>query len=87
MGSILIVIRTFDDTLSVEEVALGYKQLIDIEGALRMIKFTHAQITVDASSPPRVYSCACIAQLAILLVRIVESVRGCGEKYGMNCID
>jgi hypothetical protein len=32
------LIRTSDDTLSVEDVALGYKQLVDIEHAFRTLK-------------------------------------------------
>ena len=34
------LVRTSDDTLSVEDVALGYKQLIEVEDAFRTLKTT-----------------------------------------------
>jgi transposase len=66
------LIRTSDDTLSAEDVALGYKQLVDIEQAFRTLKSTLELRPMYHRLEDRIRAHVLLSWLALLLVRIVE---------------
>ena len=66
------LIRTSDDTLSAEDVALGYKQLVDVEDAFRTLKTTLELRPMFHRLEERIRSHILISWLALLLVRIIE---------------
>ncbi|CAM3876787.1 IS1634 family transposase [Marinicrinis lubricantis] len=70
------LIRTSDDTLSAEDVALGYKQLVDVEDAFRTLKTTLELRPMFHRLEDRIRSHILISWLALLLVRIVEVKTG-----------
>ena len=65
-------LRTSDDTLSAEDVALGYKQLIEVESAFRTLKSTLDPRPVYHRIDDRIRSHVLLCWLALLLVRLVE---------------
>ena len=69
-------IRTSDDTLPAEDVALGYKQLVDIEDAFRTLKQTLEVRPVYHRLEDRIRSHIVLCWLALLLVRVVERATG-----------
>ena len=73
------LIRTSDDTLPAEDVALGYKQLVDIEDAFRTLKQTLEVRPVYHRLEDRIRSHIVLCWLALLLVRVVE--RATGESW------
>ncbi|WP_408010354.1 IS1634 family transposase [Pseudalkalibacillus sp. A8] len=66
------LIRTSDDTLSLEDIALGYKQLLDVEDAFRTLKSTLRLRPMYHRLEDRIRSHVLISWLALLLVRIIE---------------
>lgn len=66
------LIRTSDDTLSVEDIALGYKQLMEVEAAFRTLKTTLDLRPVYHRKDERIRSHVLLCWLAILLVRLAE---------------
>lgn len=66
------LIRTSDDTLSVEDIALGYKQLMEVERAFRTLKTTLELRPVYHRKEERIRSHVLLCWLALLLVRLAE---------------
>jgi transposase len=66
------LIRTSDDTLSVDDIALGYKQLIEVESSFRELKSTLTLRPMYHRLEERIQSHILINWLALLLVRIAE---------------
>ena len=69
-GKYLIV--TSDDTLSTEDVALGYKQLAEIERAWRGMKSSLDLRPMHHRKADRIKAHVLLCWLALLLVRVVE---------------
>ncbi len=67
------LIRTSDDTLSAEDVALGYKQLVDVEDAFRTLKTELNLRPVYHRLEDRIRAHVLLSWLALLLVRIAET--------------
>ncbi len=70
------LIRTSDDTLSAEDVALGYKQLVDIEDAFRTLKQTLEIRPVYHRLEDRIRAHVTLCWLALLLIRVAERKAG-----------
>ena len=66
------LIRTSDDTLSVEDVALGYKQLLEVERAFRTLKTTLELRPIYHRKEERIRAHVLLCWLSLLLVRIAE---------------
>jgi transposase len=66
------LIRTSDDTLSPEDIVLGYKQLLDVEDAFRTLKSTLHLRPMYHRLEERIRSHVLISWLSLLLVRIIE---------------
>ncbi|GAB6172991.1 hypothetical protein JCM15765_24690 [Paradesulfitobacterium aromaticivorans] len=66
------LIRTSDDTLSVEDVALGFKQLHEVEHAFRTLKTTLELRPVYHRKEERIRAHVVLCWLALLLVRLAE---------------
>ena len=66
------LLSTSDQHLSAEDIALGYKQLLEVERAFRTLKSTLSLRPVYHSKDERIRSHVLICWLALLLVRIVE---------------
>lgn len=67
------LLKTSDDTLSAEDVALGYKQLVQIEDAFRTIKNELDLRPNYHRLETRIRSHVLLVWLALLLVRIAEN--------------
>lgn len=66
------LIRTSDDTLTAEDVALGYKQLLEVEDAFRTLK-THLELRpVHHRLSDRIRAHVLLCWLALMLVRVAE---------------
>lgn len=61
-----------DDTLTAEEIALGYKQLFEVERAFRTLKTTLELRPVYHRKDERIRSHVTLCWLALLLVRLAE---------------
>jgi transposase len=70
------LIRTSDDTLSSVDVALGYKQLYQVENAFRTLKTTLELRPVYHRLEDRIRSHILLCWLALLLVRVMENQTG-----------
>ena len=70
------LIETSDDTLSVQEVVFGYKQLFDVEHAFRSLKTTLKLRPNYHSKDDRIRCHIFLCFLALVLVRIVENKTG-----------
>jgi transposase len=70
------LISTTDPTLSAEDVALGYKQLSDVERAFRTLKHTLELRPLHHRLPDRIRSHVLICWLALLLIRLIEVETG-----------
>jgi len=70
------LIRTSDGTLRPEDVALGYKQLVDIEDAFRTIKQTLEIRPVYHRLSDRIRAHVLLCWLGLLLIRIAENETG-----------
>lgn len=71
------LLRTSDDTLSAEDVALGYKQLIEVEEAFRTLKQTLELRPVYHRLEDRIRAHVLLCWLALLLVRVAENEADC----------
>ncbi len=70
------LIRTSDDTLSAEEVALGYKQLSEVESAFRSLKHELDLRPIYHRLEERIRSHVLLCWLALLLIRVAENRTG-----------
>ena len=66
------LLRTSDDTLTAVDVALGYKQLVEIESAFRTLKTTLELRPVYHRLDERIRAHVVLCWLALLLVRVAE---------------
>ena len=73
------LLSTSDEGLSAADVALGYKQLLEIEDAWRTLKTTLELRPVFHRRDDRIVSHVLICWLALLLVRVIE--RATGESW------
>ena len=65
-----------DNSLSVEDIALGRKQLMEVERAFRTLKSTLSLRPVYHTKDDRMRSHAMLCWLALLLVRVAELETG-----------
>lgn len=70
------LLRTSDPTLTAEDVALGYKQLLEIERAWRDMKTTLDLRPVHHRKEDRIRAHVILCWLALLLIRIAENQAG-----------
>ena len=70
------LLRTSDDTLPPEDVALGYKQLLEVEAAFRTLKSTLDLRPVYHRLEERIRAHVLVCWLALLLIRIAERATG-----------
>src|SRR6266496_3424827 len=70
------LLRSSDPTLSVEDIALGYKQLLQIERAWRDMKTTLDLRPVHHRKEDRIRAHVLLCWLALLLIRIAENQTG-----------
>jgi len=70
------LLRTSDPTLSAEDVALGYKQLLEVERAWRDMKTTLDLRPVYHRREDRIRSHVLLCWLSLLLIRIAENATG-----------
>lgn len=75
------VVRSNDDSLSAEDIALGYKQLMTVENGWRDLKSLLDLRPVYHSSPHRIKAHVTICMLALLLQRAIE--RACGATWSV----
>lgn len=66
------LLRTSDDTLTAADVALGYKQLVEIEAAFRTLKTTLDLRPVYHRLDDRIRAHVVLCWLALLLIRVAE---------------
>ena len=70
------LLSTSDKSLSAEDVALGYKQLMEVERAFRTLKSTLSLRPVYHTKDDRIRSHVMLCWLALLLIRIAELETG-----------
>jgi len=70
------LISTTDPTLSAEDVALGYKQLLEVERAFRTMKNTLELRPLHHRLPERIRAHVLLCWLGLLLVRVAETESG-----------
>jgi len=70
------LLRTSDDTLSPEDVALGYKQLLKVEAAFRTLKQSLELRPVYHRKEERIRAHVLLCWLGLMLVRIIENQTG-----------
>jgi len=70
------LLRTSDPTLSVKDIALGYKQLLEIERAWRDMKSTLDLRPVHHRLEHRIRAHVLLCWLSLLLIRIAENQAG-----------
>lgn len=70
------LLSSSDDTLSAEDIALGYKQLIEVERAFRTLKTTLELRPLYHRKKDRIHAHVLVCYLALLLVRIAERETG-----------
>lgn len=73
------VVHGNDDTLTGEDMALGYKQLLRVEVAWRQLKSGLRLRPVFHFAPHRIHAHVFLTVLALLLERVVEL--GCGDTW------
>lgn len=66
------LLSTTDPSLSAEDVALGYKQLAEVESAFRTLKTTLELRPIYHHLPDRIRAHVLLCWLALLLVRVIE---------------
>jgi len=66
------LLSTSDKSLSAEDIALGYKHLMEVERAFRTLKSTLSLRPVYHTKDDRIRSHVMLCWLALLLVRIAE---------------
>lgn len=67
------LLRTSDDTLSAEDVALGYKQLLEVEDAFRTMKQSLELRPVYHRLSDRIHAHVLLCWLGLLLIRVAET--------------
>ncbi|NIV32318.1 MAG: IS1634 family transposase [Anaerolineae bacterium] len=67
------LLTTSDDTLEAADVALGYKQLLQVEDAFRTLKSRLALRPMFHRKPERIQAHVVLCWLALLLVRVAEN--------------
>jgi len=70
------LLSTSDESLTAEDIALGYKQLYEVERAFRTLKSTLSLRPVYHSKDDRIRSHVLLCWLALLLVRMAEFETG-----------
>ncbi len=70
------LLSTSDESLSAEDIALGYKQLLEVERAFRTLESTLGLRPVYHTMDDRISSHVLLCWLALLLIRIVEIETG-----------
>ena len=70
------LLSSSDESLSAEDIARGYKQLMEVERAFRTLKSTLCLRPVYHSKDDRIHSHVLLCWLALLLVRIAEVETG-----------
>ena len=70
------IIKTSDDTLSIEDIVLGYKQLKVIEADFRTLKTDLDLRPVYHRKPDRIKSHVLLCFFALLLIRVAENETG-----------
>jgi transposase len=70
------ILSTSDDSLTPEDIALGYKQLLEVERAFRTLKTTLDLRPVHHRKDERIEAHVFLCFLALMLVRIVERKTG-----------
>jgi len=70
------LLSTSDESLSAKDIALGYKQLYEVEHAFRTLKSTLALRPVYHSKDDRIRSHVMLCWLALLLIRVAEYKTG-----------
>lgn len=70
------LLRTSDPTLSAEDVALGYKQLLEVERGWRDMKSTLELRPVYHHLEDRIRAHVLLCWLALLLIRLAETATG-----------
>jgi len=70
------LLRTSDDTLSTEDVALGYKQLLKVEAAFRTLKQSLELRPVYHRKEERIRAHVLLCWLGLMLIRIIENQTG-----------
>lgn len=70
------LLSTSDESLSAEDIALGYKQLMEVERAFRTLKGTLSLRPIYHTKEDRIRSHVLLCWLALLLVRIAEVETG-----------
>ena len=73
------VVHSNDDTLSAEDLALGYKQLMRVEQAWRTLKSSIKLRPVYHWAPHRIHAHIALSILSLLLERVAE--RACGDTW------
>jgi len=73
------VVHSNDDTLSAEDLALGYKQLMRVEHAWRQLKSGLRMRPVFHYAPHRIHAHVFLTVLALLLERLAEQF--CGDTW------
>lgn len=73
------VVHSNDDTLSVEDLALGYKQLMRVEQAWRTLKSGIRMRPVFHWAPHRIHAHVALSVLSLLLERVAETT--CGDTW------
>jgi hypothetical protein len=73
------VVHSNDDTLSAEDMALGYKQLMRVEQAWRQLKSVLKMRPVYHWAPHRIHAHVFLTVLGLLLQRIAEEA--CGDTW------
>ena len=73
------VVHSNDDTLSAEDMALGYKQLMRVEQAWRDLKSVLKMRPVYHCAPHRIHAHVSLTFLALLLQRVAEN--GCEDTW------
>lgn len=70
------LLSTTDPSLTAEEVALGYKQLAEVERAFRTLKQTLELRPMNHRLPERIRAHVLLCWLALLLIRTIETETG-----------
>lgn len=73
------VVHSNDDTLTAEDLALGYKQLMRVEQAWRQLKSGLRMRPVHHWAPHRIHAHVFLTVLALLLERVAE--QACGDTW------
>lgn len=73
------VVHTNDDSLSVEDMALGYKQLMQVERAWRLLKSGMRIRPIFHWVPHRICAHVSLTMIALLLERMAENA--CGDTW------